>query len=102
MQNEANAKSFTLIVTDRSGTETKFSFDTKKKTVGEALLEEKVIEGEKGPYGIYITKVNGVEATFGTDRTYWALYINGERATTGIDGVDVVDGALYALKFESK
>ena len=104
-ENEASddgtqTKNFTLVVTDKEGEETTFNISTQKKTVGEALFDEKLIEGEEGEYGLYVTKVNGIEAIYEDDGTYWAFYINGEYAVTGVDSTDVEDGAEYALKAE--
>ena len=78
--------------------ETKFEIHTDKKTVGEALLEVKLIEGEDGPYGLYVKKVNGITADYDVDQTYWAFYINGEVAMTGVDVTDVEGGATYSFK----
>ena len=89
---------FDFVVVDKDGKETKFEIHTDKKTVGEALLEVKLIEGEDGPYGLYVKKVNGIAADYDVDQTYWAFYINGEMAMTGVDVTDVEGGATYSFK----
>ena len=89
---------FDFVVVDKDGKETKFEIHTDKKTVGEALLEVKLIEGEDGPYGLYVKKVNGITADYDVDQTYWAFYINGEMAMTGVDVTDVEGGATYSFK----
>ena len=99
-RNGADAKSFTLVVTDKEGTETTFDVSTQKKTVGEALLDEGLIEGNDSQYGLYVTKVNGIEAIYEDDGTYWAFYIGDEYAMTGVDATDVEDGAKYGFKVE--
>ncbi len=91
---------FTLTVTDGNGVETLFEISTDKTTVGEALLELDLISGENGPYGIYIKSVNGITADFDKDGTYWAFYIDGEYAMSGVDTTDIEDGHSYALKVE--
>ena len=85
---------------DKDGKETKFEIHTDKTTVGEALLEVKLIEGEEGPYGLYVKSVNGITADYDVDQTYWAFYINGEMAMTGVDVTDVEAGATYSFKVE--
>ena len=95
-----SAIAFTFIVVDKDGAETSFTISTDKKTVGDALLAEGLIEGEEGAYGLYVKKVNGIVADYNIDQTYWAFYINGEYAMTGVDQTDVEDGATYALKAE--
>lgn len=93
--------SFKFIVRLKDGTETSFDIKTTKTIVGDALSDEKLIEGEEGPFGLYVKKVNGVEADFDKDGTYWAFYINGEYAATGVDKTKIKDGATYMFAVES-
>ena len=37
---------------------------------------------------------------YDTDGMYWAFYINGEYAQTGVDATGVEDGAVYAFRAE--
>ena len=69
-----------------------FTVNTEKETVGEALLEHKLISGEQGDFGLYIKKVNGILADYDVDKSYWAFYINGEYATSGVDTTPIVEG----------
>lgn len=91
---------FTLMVTEQDGNETAFEIHTDKATVGEALLELDLIAGEESEYGLYVKTVNGITADYDVDGTYWAFYINGEYASTGVDATDIEDGGSYALKVE--
>ena len=93
-------KAFTFIVVDKNGNETTFNISTDKTTVGEALLAEGLIEGEAGAYGLYVKKVNGIVADYEIDQTYWAFYINGEYAFTGVDATPIEDGTTYSFKVE--
>ena len=97
---EAKTVSFKVIVVDAEGNETSFDYTTDKATVGEALLEEGLIEGTDSEYGLYVTKVNGIVADYNVDATYWAFYINGEYAMTGVDSTNVEEGATYSFKVE--
>lgn len=94
-------KEFKLIVVDKDATETEFTIKTDEATVGDALLEEGLISGEEGPYGLYVTEVNGIKAVYEEDGYYWAFYIDGEYAMAGVDATDVQDGAEYTLKEEA-
>lgn len=76
-----------------------FTIHTDKDTVGEALLEHKLITGEDGPYGMYIKSVNGITADYDTDQAYWAFYIDGEYAMTGVDTTEITEGATYQLAY---
>lgn len=91
---------FTVVVVDADGNEKSFDINTTEKTVGAALLKEGLIEGEDGDYGLYVTTVNGITADYNVDGTYWAFYIGGQYASTGVDATDVVDGETYTFKVE--
>ena len=93
-------KSFDFTVTDINGNTTEFKVFTDKTTVGEALLELKLIEGEDGQYGLYVKKVNGITADYDVDQTYWAFYVDDEYAMTGVDMTDIVEGSSYSFKQE--
>lgn len=91
-------KQFDFVVVDIDGTETKFVVKTDKKTVGEALLDAKLIEGENGQYGLYVKKVNGILADYDVDQTYWGFYVDGEYAMSGVDMTDIEEGKTYSFK----
>ncbi|MDD6283880.1 MAG: DUF4430 domain-containing protein [Firmicutes bacterium] len=90
--------SFSLTVADADGKETYFVINTDEKTVGAALLKLDLISGDESQYGLYVKKVNGITADYDADGTYWAFYIDGEYASTGVDSTDITDGASYALR----
>lgn len=92
--------SFNFTVTDKDGKETKFEIHTDKTTVGEALLEQKLIEGEDSQYGLYVKSVNGISADYDKDGVYWAFYVNGEYAQSGADSTNIKDGDTYSFKVE--
>ena len=91
---------FIFTVTDAEGVETAFEIHTDKEIVGEALSECGLIEGEDGPYGLYVKKVNGIFADYDVNGTYWAFYINGEYASTGVDVTTITAGDTYSFKVE--
>jgi len=89
--------SFYFNVTNTDGAVTKFLIKTDKKTVGEALLELGMITGDASDYGLYVTSVNNITADWNTECAYWAFYINGEYAQTGVDATDITAGATYGF-----
>ena len=91
---------FTITVVDKEGTQASFEIHTDKEMVGEALQECGLLEGEEGPYGLYVKTVNGITADYDVDQTYWAFYINGEYAMTGVDVTEITEGDAYSLKVE--
>lgn len=94
------ATAFDLTVVDAEGAETFFTVNTDETTVGDALLALELITGDESEYGLYVKTVNGITAEYEVDGTYWAFYINGEYATSGVDTTDIVPGSAYMLKVE--
>ena len=91
---------FLFTVVDKDGNETNFEIHTDKKTVGEALLELELIDGEAGEFGLYVKTVNGITADYDVDQTYWAFYVDGEYALAGVDVTAIEEGAAYSFKVE--
>ena len=96
----AKKVSFTVITVDLEGTETTHKIKTDAATVGEALLAEGLLAGEQGDYGLYIKSVNGIPLDWEKDGKYWAVYVNGEYAMSGVDTINVEEGAVYTFKPE--
>ena len=94
------AKQFTLVIADKDGNETRLEIHTDKDIVGEALLDNQVVAGEDSQYGMYVKTVNGITADFDTDGVYWAFYIDGEYAMTGVDATEITEGVTYSLRVE--
>lgn len=92
---------FTVEVVQLDGTSIKFTVNTDKATVGEALLDLGIVAGDTTEYGLYIKTVNGVTLDYDADGAYWAFYINGEYASTGVDSTNIEAGATYTLKGEA-
>ena len=91
---------FIFKVVDANGKETRFKINTDKDTVGEALLELKLIEGEQGDYGLYVKTVNGVTVDYNKDGKYWAFYEGDKYAAKGVDLTPITEGATYSFKVE--
>jgi len=75
-----------------------FTIHTDKTTVGEAMQEHGLLEGEEREYGLYVKKVNGILADYDVDQTYWAFYIDDEYALTGVDSTNIEEGVTYRLE----
>lgn len=93
------AKTFTVTVVHRDETAKTFTYHTDQEYLGKALLDEGLIQGEDGPYGLYVTTVDGETADYDTDGGYWALYQEKEYAMQGIDQTPVADGDVFSLVY---
>ena len=74
-----------------------FTLKTDAEMLGAALLEHGLIEGEEGPFGLYVKRVNGILADYDVDATYWNFTKNGELMMTGVDTTPIADGEHYEL-----
>lgn len=70
---------------------------TDMNNVGEVLKKHNVISGEEGPYGIYVKVVNGIEADYDKDQSYWSFEKDGEAMLTGVDSTEFKDGEHFEL-----
>ena len=93
---DLGSKAFTLTVIHSDGTEKVFELDSVKKTVGEALRDEGLIDGEDG----MVFTVDGETVKYEDGGKYWAFYIDGEYAMTGVDATEITQGATYSFKVE--
>ena len=94
-------KSFELTILDKEGKEHLYLIHTDEEMVGFALIEHELIEGEQGQYGMYIKSVLGQVLDYETDGMYWAFYVNGEYALTGVDQTPIQADTAYLLKAEA-
>ena len=93
----AEAVSFKVIVTDLEGNETAFEYTSNAASVGDALVAEGLVVGHEASYGLYVDSVNGIAADWDNDQTYWAFYVNGAYATTGIGDTPITADTTYNL-----
>lgn len=96
---EAGMKTVSVTVVHKDGAEKLFTYSTEEAYLGTVLLAEGLIEGEDGAYGLMVSAVDGETADWNVDRSYWALYIGEEYATTGVDSTPVTDGGTYRLVY---
>ncbi len=88
-----------LVVEVKADNQTvKFTVHTDETTVGAALLANNLIDGEAGAYGLYVKVVNGITADYDIDQSYWAFYIDGEYAMSGVDTTDISEESVYCLE----
>ena len=86
--------SFRFEVTDDKEAISVWNVSTNEKTVGAALLEVDLIDSDET-----VTYVDGIRADFNADKAYWAFYIDGEYAMTGVGSTDTEEGKIYAFVY---
>lgn len=91
------AKTITVTVVHKDGTSKDFTYHTDEEFLASVLLADGlIVESESA--GMYNT-VDGETADYSVDQSYWAFYIDGEYAMTGMDDAPVTDGAVYKLEY---
>ena len=100
-ETEAGSKAYTVTVVHKDGSVKDFSYRTDEEYLAGALLEEGLVSGEDGPYGLTIITVDGEDAVWATDNAYWAIWIGEEMAMTGASETPVYDGSSFKLEYTS-
>ncbi len=90
-------KTFTFIMVDIDGTEKSFQVTSDADNLADALLDEGLVTGTVGDYGLMIESVNGITHTYEGDGIYWALYVGEEMSMVGASSVEITEGAEYSL-----
>ncbi len=90
-------KLFYFDVTFSSGETASYVIHTDAETVGEALVELDLVQGEMAQFGLYVTTIGGETCDYNENGMYWAFYEGGEYAMTGVDLTPVTEGQTYAF-----
>lgn len=92
------AKHVSVEVVLADGTAKTYEYDTDAEYLGTVLAEEnKLVEGEKSEFGLYMKTVDGLTADE-SKQEWWCLTKNGgETVMTGIDSTPVADGDKFEL-----
>ena len=93
------SKEFTLVVADEDGKEVTATVKTDETMVGIALQKLGLLAGEMHSYGLYVETVNNITLEYGKGTHYWAFYIDGEYAMTGVDTTEITEGETYQLVY---
>ena len=91
------SKTVTVTVTAEEQTVT-FTLRTDAETLEEAMVENELVEGDEGPYGLYIKYVNGIRADYELDGGYyWGLTKDGKTTDYGAGSATLTDGDVYGF-----
>lgn len=92
----AGEKEITVKVSALENGEKSFTYQTDAKYLGEVLTANKLIEGEIGQYGLFITTANGVKAD-DSKQQWWCITKGGEQVNTSVDQTPIQDGDQFEL-----
>lgn len=92
------AKAVTVEVIHKDGSSKEFSLKTDKEYLSDALVEGKVVEDNKGDYGLYILTADG-ETANEANQEWWNITKDGQALSVGASTQPIVDGEHYELVF---
>lgn len=92
-------KNITVTVIHGNSSEKVFTYGTNDEYLGQTIVSEGLAEGTEGAYGLEIHTVDGESASWEENRSYWAIFVGEDYATTGADGVVLTDGGEYSLVY---
>lgn len=95
----AGQKTITVTVVHADGQSKDFTYKTDEEYLGPLLLAEGLAAGETNQYGLMIDTVDGEQASWEKEQSYWAILIGQDYATVGADGVVLTDGGAYSLVY---
>ncbi len=98
-ETQQGAKAVTVIVVHKDGSEKVFQCRTDAEYLDTVLLDNEIVVGEMGDYGLYFLEADGEIADYNVDGGYWAILIGQEYATTGASGIPVTDGGEYSVVY---
>lgn len=93
------SKTITVEVVHKDGSEKSFTCRTDEAYLGPVLEAEGLAQGEEGPYGLFITVVDGERAVYEEDGAYWAVMQGGEFTPLGVDETPIQDGDVFSLVY---
>lgn len=77
-----------------------FKIKTDREYLGEALQDEKLVEGSMGQYGLFITTVNGYTAD-STKQEWWCITKDNGIVNTSADTTPISDGDHFELTLKT-
>ena len=96
---DTTAKEITVEIIHSDGKYASYTYSTEKETLRQALEEKELIYGVESSYGLYVKVVDGEEADYDKNKTYWAFYKNSEYMAHGVDSEMIGDGDHYQIVF---
>ncbi len=89
-------KEITVVVVHGNLEEKTFVYETESEFLGEVLAEHDLAQGTEGPYGVFITTVDG-ETADETKQQWWCITKEGEMLNTSADQTPVQNQEQYEL-----
>ena len=93
---ETKTISITVTIVNKDKTEKVLNIETDKKTLGDALFDEGLVNEDEYKSGYY-TYVDGVRADYTKDGSWWCLTKGGNEVMTGFNKTTISDGDKFEI-----
>ena len=95
----AGEKTITVTVVHKDGSEKVFTCTTNEEYLGKVLLNENIVVGTIGEFGLYFDTADGEKADWNVDNGWWQVFIGEEAAMVGADQIPIADGNTFKLVY---
>ena len=95
-QPSAGGKHLTIQVVHSDLSSRIFEIHTTAEYLAEALTENEIVQGEDGPYGLFILTADG-ETVNEINQEWWCITRGGESLTPGASDTPITSGETYEL-----
>ena len=95
----AGGKTITVTVVHKDGSEKVFACATEEEYLGAVLVNENIVVGAYGEFGLYFDTADGEKADWNVDNGWWQVFVGEEAAMVGSDQIPVTDGGTYSLVY---
>lgn len=92
-------KTITVTVVHKDGSEKVFTCPTEEEFLGKVLVNENIVVGNYGEFGLYFDTADGEKADWNVDNGWWQVFIGEEAAITGADQIPIADGDTFKLVY---
>ena len=89
-------KEIDIVVIHADKTENTYTYQTDAEYLADVLLENHLVDGETGSYGLFITTVDN-ETVDESKQQWWCITKGGEQVNSGADALPVADGDQFEL-----
>ena len=93
------SKTVTVTVVHKDGSEKVFTCQTEEELLGKVLVNENIVVGNYGEFGLYFDTADGEKADWNVDNGWWQVFVGEEAAITGADQIPITDGGTYKMVY---
>ena len=95
----AGNKTVTVTVVHKDGSEKVFTCKSDAEYLGTVLVDENIVVGSYGEFGLYFDTADGETADYNVDGGWWQVFIGEESAMVGADQIPIADGDTFKLVY---